>query len=218
MTMDDVMMIIILGGFALCGGYFRAQYKDWRKQHIAETQRKLRVRLLYMADTRRPSDIDFAKFTAAASQITREASELQGRHWCGGVLSPSVLFSRLSTDFIYLKGRKMIMTTAIGASLCALSLMMLVSGCAMTEKKDAAAAQTMPINCATAAGDLRVLNNEKTSTAAKIGNGVSMIAPIGLVAGLVTGTEKTKYEVTTGEYNKALDTKIAQIKAECPGN
>jgi len=39
----------------------------------------------------------------------------------------------------------------------------------------------------------------------------------GLVAGLVTGTEKTKYEVTTGEYNEALDTKIAQIKAACPG-
>jgi hypothetical protein len=37
-----------------------------------------------------------------------------------------------------------------------------------------------------------------------------------LVAGLVTGTEKTKWEVTTGEYNKALDTKIAQIKAACP--
>jgi hypothetical protein len=71
MTLDNVMMIIILGGFALCGGYFRAQYKDWRKQHIAETQGKTRVRLLYMADARRPSDRDFAKRTAAACQITR---------------------------------------------------------------------------------------------------------------------------------------------------
>jgi hypothetical protein len=78
MTMDNVMMIIILVGFALCGGYFRAQYKDWREQQIAETQGKMRVRLLYMADTRRPSDNDIAKFTVAASQITRAASELQG--------------------------------------------------------------------------------------------------------------------------------------------
>jgi hypothetical protein len=69
----------------------------------------------------------------------------------------------------------------------------------------------MPINCATAPGDLRVLNSEKASTASRIGNGVSMIAPIGLVAGLVTGSEKTKYEVTTGEYNKAPDTKIAHL-------
>jgi hypothetical protein len=108
--------------------------------------------------------------------------------------------------------------TAFSLALCATGLATLLSACAMTEKKDAAAAQAMPVNCTTAAGDLRVLNNEKASTAAKIGNGISMIAPIGLVAGLVTGTEKTKYEVTTGEYNKALDTKIAQIKAACPGS
>jgi hypothetical protein len=71
MTLDNVMMIIILAGFALCGGYFQAQYKDWRKQNLAETRGKMRVRLLYMADTRWPSDRDFAKRTAAASQITR---------------------------------------------------------------------------------------------------------------------------------------------------
>ncbi|MGO9949587.1 MAG: hypothetical protein ACLPWG_22430 [Steroidobacteraceae bacterium] len=112
----------------------------------------------------------------------------------------------------------MINKTALSAGLCAFGLVALVSGCAVKEKKEAAAAQAMPVNCATAPGDLRVLNSEKASTASKIGNGISMIAPIGLVAGLVTGTEKTKYEVTTGEYNKALDTKIAQIKAACPGN
>ena len=94
--------------------------------------------------------------------------------------------------------------------------LVVLSGCAMQEKKEAAAAQAMPVNCAQAPDDLRLLNSEKASTASKIGNGVSMVAPIGLVAGLVTGTEKTKYEVTTGEYNKALDTKIAQIKAACP--
>ncbi len=110
----------------------------------------------------------------------------------------------------------MIETKLIGAGLCAFGLVIL-SGCAMQEKKEAAAAQAMPISCATAPGDLRVLNSEKASTASKVGNGISMVAPIGLVAGLVTGTEKTKYEVTTGEYNKALETKIDQIKAACPG-
>jgi hypothetical protein len=117
---------------------------------------------------------------------------------------------------IHYYGAKMIETKLIGAGLCAFGLVLL-SGCAMQEKKDATAAQAMPVSCATAPGDLRVLNSEKASTASRIGNGVSMVAPIGLVAGLVTGTEKTKYEVTTGEYNKALDTKISQIKTECPG-
>jgi hypothetical protein len=110
----------------------------------------------------------------------------------------------------------MIKANLFGAGLCAFGLVLL-SGCAMQEKKEAAAAQAMPINCASAPGDLRVLNSEKASTASKIGNGISMVAPIGLVEGLVTGTEKTKYQVSTGEYNKALDTKIAQIKAACPG-
>jgi hypothetical protein len=115
-------------------------------------------------------------------------------------------------------GVEMTKLKALGISGCSLGLALAVSSCAMQEKKDAAAAQAMPVNCATAPGDLRVLNSEKASTASKIGNGISMIAPIGLVAGLVTGTEKTKYEVTTGEYNTALDTKIAQIKAACVGS
>ncbi len=103
-----------------------------------------------------------------------------------------------------------------GAALCAVGMVVL-SACAEQEKKDLAAAQAMPINCKVAKGDLRVLNSEKASTAAMVGNGISMVAPIGLVEGLVTGTEKTKYEVTTDEYNKALDAKIAQIKQACPG-
>jgi hypothetical protein len=110
----------------------------------------------------------------------------------------------------------MIKTYLFRAGLCAVG-MVVVSGCAIQEKKDLAAAEAMPINCKVAPGDLRVLNSEKASTAARVGNGISMIAPIGLVAGLVTGTEETKYQVTTDEYNKALDTKIAQIKAACPG-
>jgi hypothetical protein len=109
----------------------------------------------------------------------------------------------------------MIKVVALGV--CVFGSAVLASGCAVQEKKNEAAAQSMPVNCATAPGDLRMLNSEKASTASKIGNGISMVAPIGLVAGLVTGTEKTKYQVSTGEYNKALDTKIAEIKAACPG-
>jgi hypothetical protein len=103
----------------------------------------------------------------------------------------------------------------IGTGLFALGLTAMVGGCAMHEKKEATAAQAMPINCPTAEGDIRVLQGEKATTAAKIGNGISMVVPIGLVVGVVTGTEKTKYEVSTGEYNKMLDSKIADIRSTC---
>ena len=105
--------------------------------------------------------------------------------------------------------------TLVSMGVCALGLLA-AEWLRDAGKEREAAAQTMPINCKTAPGDLRVLNSEKASTAAKIGNGISMVVPIGLVEGLVTGTEKTKYQVTTGEYNKALDTKISQIQAACP--
>jgi hypothetical protein len=105
--------------------------------------------------------------------------------------------------------------SAMGTGLFAIGLAAMLGGCAMQEKKNAQAAQAMPVNCPTAEGDIRVLQGEKASTAAKIGNGVSMVVPIGLVVGVVTGTEKTKYQVSTGEYNKMIDTKIAEIKTTC---
>ena len=83
----------------------------------------------------------------------------------------------------------MIKTKLVSIGVCAVGLIV-VSGCAMNEKKEEASAKAMPINCAHAPGDLRTLNSEKATTAARIGNGVSMIAPIGLVEGLVTGTEE----------------------------
>jgi len=72
-----------------------------------------------------------------------------------------------------------------------------------------------PVNCATAEGDIRALNSEKAHVAQQLAAGVSAITPIGLVAGVATGTEGTKAEVATGEYNKMLDEKIAEIKQEC---
>ena len=91
----------------------------------------------------------------------------------------------------------------------------LLGACAAEYKKQEEAAKTMPVNCDTAEGDIRLLRSEKASTAQQAAMGVTAIAPIGLVAGLLTGTEGTKAHVATGEYNKALDTKIAQIQETC---
>jgi hypothetical protein len=101
------------------------------------------------------------------------------------------------------------------ALMVALAVATLGAGCAMQEKKNEQHAAAMPVSCATAEGDIRMLQGEKASTAQKIGAGVSMVVPVGLVVGLVTSTEGTKYQVTTGEYNTMLDKKITEIKQTC---
>jgi len=101
------------------------------------------------------------------------------------------------------------------------ALLIGLSGCASEYKKEGqeeAAAKKIeaaPVNCKTAEGDLRMLNSEKVNAAQQTAAGVSTITPIGLVAGLVTGTEGEKAQITTGEYNKALDAAIAHIKSSC---
>lgn len=109
----------------------------------------------------------------------------------------------------------MIKSTALGNGLCVLGLAALLGGCASEYKKTEENVKEMPVNCDTAEGDLRELQNEKASVAQQIGMGVTSIVPIGLVVGLVRGTAGTKYRVATGEYNKALDAKIAEIKTTC---
>lgn len=82
-------------------------------------------------------------------------------------------------------------------------------------KHEEEAAKAMPVNCATAEGDLRVLRAEKANLAQEIAMGVTAIVPIGLVIGLVTFTEGEKLKVATGEYNRALDQKILEIQTQC---
>jgi hypothetical protein len=105
--------------------------------------------------------------------------------------------------------------TAFSTGVCALTLSTLVVGCAAQYKKTEARVKGQEVNCPTADGDIRVLQNEKLNVAQQVGAGVSMVVPIGLVVGLVQGTQGTKYRVTTGEYNKMIDSKITEIKTTC---
>jgi len=95
-----------------------------------------------------------------------------------------------------------------------ISLAIFLSACAMGQRK-VEKEMKMPINCATAEGDVRSLEHEKVHVEQQIAEGVGTIVPIGLVVGLVTGTEGTKLKVATGEYNKMIDKKIAEIKSQC---
>jgi hypothetical protein len=65
------------------------------------------------------------------------------------------------------------------------------------------------------AAGLRVLQHEKAHVAEEIAMGVKEIYPAGVVIGLLTGTEETKLQVATGEYNRLIEKKIAEIKATC---
>lgn len=92
---------------------------------------------------------------------------------------------------------------------------LLAEGCAMKFKKEEKAIEQQPINCATAEGDVRVLESEKAHVAQQVALGVTAIYPAGLVIGILTGTEGTKLKVATGEYNRKLEQKIEQIKTTC---
>ena len=90
-----------------------------------------------------------------------------------------------------------------------------VAGCARKFKEEEKAIKSEQVNCATADGDIRVLQSEKSHVAQQIALGVTAIYPASAIVGLLTGTEGTKLQVATGEYNKMIDQKIAEIKATC---
>lgn len=93
-------------------------------------------------------------------------------------------------------------------------LALTMASCAMQQKK-VEKEMEQPINCATAEGDLRALEKEKAHVGEQIAEGVTAIVPMSLVVGVLTGTESTKFEVATGDYNKMIDKRIAEIKAQC---
>ena len=95
------------------------------------------------------------------------------------------------------------------------AVVVLAAGCQGPNVQQVQQQEAAPVNCATAEGDLRTLQSEKISTAKQIADGVTAITPIGLVAGAATGTEKGKLQMASGDYNKAIDQKIAQIKSTC---
>ena len=91
-------------------------------------------------------------------------------------------------------------------------------GCASEYKQEAKqeqAAKNMPVNCATAQGDIAMLKSEKESAAKQAAAGVSAFTPVGAVAGLLSGTEGEKAQIASGDYNKALEQAITRIKTTC---
>ena len=88
----------------------------------------------------------------------------------------------------------------------------LLTACVSTEEKRQL---SKSVNCATAEGDLRVLQSEKDHVAERIVAGASAIMPAGAVLGILTGTEDDKFEIALGEYNDRIDKKMADIRRTC---
>jgi uncharacterized protein YceK len=91
----------------------------------------------------------------------------------------------------------------------------LLAGCASPISKQAKQDLAQPVNCATAEGDIRSLNAEKSHANSQIAAGVKAIVPVSLVMNAASGTEGDQAKVASGEYNKMLDKKIAEIKSTC---
>jgi len=105
-------------------------------------------------------------------------------------------------------------SNGMSAIACGFAVFALAAGCAMQEKKTMESLD-QPINCSMAEGDIRVLQSEKKNVAEQVAQGVTAIAPAGIVMGILTGTEGTKVKVAVGDYNTKIDQRIAQIKSTC---
>jgi hypothetical protein len=86
-----------------------------------------------------------------------------------------------------------------------------MTSCATEYKKTEENLNKPPINCFTAEGDIRVLQSEKANTLQQMAAGLQT----SIVVGLITGTSKTSAQVESGEYNRMIDARIAEIKSVC---
>ena len=77
------------------------------------------------------------------------------------------------------------LSVALGAAL-------LIAGCASPISKDAKQTLKKPIDCRTARHDVTHLRMEKASNTDRLKAGVSSVTPIGLVLGVVSGTQGDK--------------------------
>lgn len=97
-------------------------------------------------------------------------------------------------------------------------VLVMLAGCAAkapAPEKEVQASLKQPVDCSTAQADIKVLKSEKARTSQEIEDGASSIIPIGAVAHIFGRSEKESVEIGTGEYNRKLDDKIAEIQKQC---
>ena len=90
----------------------------------------------------------------------------------------------------------------------------LLAGC-RTISQQAKDDLAKPIDCSTAEQDIATLEKEKASVVSQANAGSGMIIPSSAIIGLLSGDYPDRVKVATGQYNKDIEEKIAQIKAVC---
>ena len=99
-----------------------------------------------------------------------------------------------------------------------IAVLALLAGCsspAPAPQDEVQANLAKSVDCSTAAADIKTLTSEKARTSQEIEAGAGSIIPVGAVAHMFGGSEKESLEIGTGDYNKKLDAKIAEIKQQC---
>lgn len=94
-------------------------------------------------------------------------------------------------------------------------LAIFVAACAAPISQQVKEELASPVDCSTAQSDMEILEQERASVMKQIKEGVTAIAPVGAVIGILSHTEIDKLKVGSHYYNHQINKKIAEIKREC---
>jgi len=106
------------------------------------------------------------------------------------------------------------MSRARAAALCALAGVCLASGCAQKYAK-VEESFSEPINCATAQADIDRLQAAKVDKSTEAAESMKFALPTTIIVGSITGTAGAESDVGSGEYNRKIDERIADIRETC---
>lgn len=115
-------------------------------------------------------------------------------------------------------------TWHLSVSSMALGTLLLLGACAPVSQ-EAKEDLAKPINCNTAAGDIATLEGEKAHVLKRVEMGARYIVPVAAAVDILrsynldneTSEEfyQDKESVLTGDYNAAIDRRVADIKQTC---
>jgi hypothetical protein len=94
-------------------------------------------------------------------------------------------------------------------------LIALLAGCATASREERASLLAQPVNCATAQEDIAALEAAMPSRGERAGSVIKTVTPVGVVAGVATGSYRDGAAVLTGRTQGELDARISEIQAAC---
>jgi len=77
------------------------------------------------------------------------------------------------------------------------------------------AGQSRPVNCASALGDIRILEAERAAIGDRIIAGEGTVTPTVDIAAILTDGYDAQREVAAEKYHNDIKTKISQIRLSC---